>query len=455
MNLPVPTDDQRRAVLASRLRLRKALIDTLRRIQVDEKKPAFEEVVKAITSNKHRDWLAQSHDDDSLVSYARSSGVRFLPERRTKTTLARYIRRKWPDKEWINDRDLECFCNKAMSLIRSSDSLFRIISGSRITQAYRDEVGGHSCMTGDECDKVAIYEHNPGVVQMLVFDDGSMTARALILKTDQGKTAMDRIYPNSGRHIELFNKYARDRGWLVRDGNRMPQGDVTFTDEDGDECGELTVSLDLPDQVIYPYMDSFRWVKDYDGDSVVLSMKYTRGRHCLDSTGGEGPGSESNNYMECRDCGCRVDPGDSYTDDNGYDYCSDCYNERYGICERCNRETARDDLALVYTARCAYATGWCSDCRCSHAIECEGCGELFSIAIGRISVVDGEHYCDDCESSHTECCHECSETHLTENMEQDDDGDWYCEGCLPEPEEEEDDAGETADEEATAVVAAV
>lgn len=451
MNLPVPTDGQRRAVLASRLKLRKALIDTLRRIQIDEKRPAFEEVVKAITSNKNRDWLAQSHDDDSLVSYARSSGVRFLPERRTKTTLARYIRRKWPDKDWINDRDLECFCNKAMSLIRSSDSLFRIISGSRITQAYRDEVGGHSCMTGDDCDKVAIYEHNPGVVQMLVFDDGSMTARALVWKTDQDKTAMDRIYPNSGRHIELFNKYARDHGWLVRVGNSMPQGDVAFTDEDGDECSELTVSLDLPDPIVYPYMDSFRWVKTYDGDSVVLSTKCGRGRDRLESTGGVGPGSENDNSVECRDCGCRVDPEDSYSDDNGYDYCSDCYSERYGSCERCGHECSRDDLAPVHVGR--YTSDYCSDCRSNYATGCGDCGEWFRDEL--IYETDGEFYCDNCRGNHTECCHECSETHLTENMKQDDDGDWYCPECLPEPEEAEDDVEEAADEEATAVVAAV
>lgn len=453
MNLPMPTDDQRRAVLASRLRLRKALVDTLAKADENSPKyPPFEEVVKAITSNKHRDWLAQSHDDDSLVSYARSSGVRFLPERRTKTTLARYIRRKWPDKDWINDADLERFCNKAMSLIRSSDSLFRLIDGSRITDAYRDQVGGHSCMTDDDCHKTAIYEHNPGVVQMLVFDDGSMTARALVWKTDQGKTAMDRIYPNSGRHIELFNKYARDNGWLVREGNRMPEGDVTFTDEDGDECSELTVSLDLPDPIIYPYMDSFRWVKTYDGDSVVLSTKHGRGRECLESTKGVGPGSENDSSVECRDCGCRVDPEDSYSDDNGYDYCSDCYSERYRSCERCGCETARDDLASVHTGR--YTSEWCDDCRSNYATECEDCNEWFSNAGGRISEVDGEHYCDDCESSHTECCRACSETHLTENMEE-HDGEWYCEGCVPESEEEEDDAGETADEEATAVVAAV
>lgn len=450
MNLPVPTDDQRRSVLASRLRLRKALVDTLRRIQIDEKKPAFEEVVKAITSNKHRDWLAQSHDDDSLMSYARSRGVRFLPERRTKTTLARYIRRKWPDKEWINDSDLECFCNRVMAVIRSSDSLFRLISGSRITQAYRDEVGGHSCMTGDDCEKVAIYERNPSVVQMLVFDDGSMTARALVWKTDQGKTAMDRIYPNSGRHIELFNKYARGNGWLVRVGNSMPKTGVDFKDADGDDCSELTVSLELPDTIIYPYMDSFRWVKSYDGDSVVLSTQYRIGRHCLQSTDGEGPGSEGDDSRECRDCGCRVDPEDSYSDENGYTYCSDCYSERYGSCERCGYECNRDDLVTVHTSR--YEQDWCDDCRSSYAAECEDCNELF--VISRINEIDGECYCENCESNHAECCHACHETHLTENMEE-HDGDWYCEGCVPEPEEEENDTGETADEEATAVAAAV
>lgn len=450
MNLPVPTDDQRRAVLASRLKLRKALLDTLDKIGDDSKRPPFKEVVNAITSNKHRDWLAQSHDDERLVSYARSRGVRFLPERRTKTTLARYIRRKWPDKGWINDADLDCFCNKAMSLLLTDTSLFRMISGSKITKAYRDEIGGHSCMTGGDCDKVAIYEENPDKVQMLVFDDGHMTARALVWETDQGKTVMDRIYPNSGRHIELFKKHARDRGWLIRNGNSQPSGSVNFLDADDNGVCEQTVSLDLPDPIIYPYMDSFRWVKSYDGDSVVLSTQYRSGRDCLSSTNGEGPGSEDDTSVECRDCGSRIDEDDSYTDDNGYSYCSDCYSERYGSCERCNCEISRDDLSSVHTRH--GEQGWCSDCISNYAETCCVCEETHDSS--RMLEVDDEWYCTSCHSEHIYECHECEQEHHTDNMEE-HDGEWYCPGCVPEEEEVDDVATEAAVEEAETVVAAV
>lgn len=51
--------------------------------------------------------------------------------------------------------------------------------------------------------------------------------------------------------------------------------------------------------------------------------------------------------VTCRDCGCELSEDDSYTDDNGHEYCEHCFYERYDYCERCGHTYNREDIVYA------------------------------------------------------------------------------------------------------------
>lgn len=462
MGVPLPTRDQRRAVVLARWRLRRALLDTLDEIKVKDgcqcsicirsaietdepgvaervaAKQSLLDVVDKIIRNQSGHYLAHSHDDANCVSYARNKQVKYLPERRTRTTLGRYIRRQFPDVA-IKDEFLEQYTSKVMAMLTGTDDRFRIIEGREIVDAYRDEIGGHSCMTSGGSEYTEIYALNPDVVKMLVFDDGSMTGRCLIWKTNEGPIVADRIYPNGGRHIEEFKRYISEQGWHRREDNSYPQGQG-FVGLDGD----LTVTLEIPDPPIYPYMDSFRLYResrDVSWSDNTITLHTMHGYNTLSSTEGDGPGHEDNR-VSCYICNDRIDEDDVYTSNSGRIYCASCYNARFTSCGRCGDERASDSTHTVRTGR--YSTEeWCGYCFEIHAFTCEGCGDNFHID-NRV-VVEGGEYCSSCSSSSEECSG-CGERFFESNMTE-RDGEWYCNDCLPEEGDDDDESeSETEDD---------
>ena len=454
--LPTPTKDQRRAVVLARWKLRRAFLKTLDEINVDagcgcqsclnrsledagfkeryEAKQALASVVDAIVRNRNGHYLAHSHDCENAVSYARQEGMKFLPERRTRTTLGRYIRRNFPDCK-VADDFLEQFTSKVMSKLTSADKRFSIVSGDDITRAYRDEIGGRSCMTGDDSDKVEIYAINPDVVRMLVYDDGdSLTGRCLIWKTNQGHTVADRIYPNSGRNIDEFKEYIKKHGWHMRENQSYPCGQG-FIGLDRDE--DLTVTLKVPDPPIYPYMDTFRMYRssDVDWDNRTITLHTYDGTDRLDSTSGEGPGA-GGRRVRCCACSDRVDDDDAYTNEYGDYFCRDCYYDRYTSCDRCGREVSTDDTCSVTVGRYSQES-WCEPCVRNHAYECEQCNEYYSDEI-RLATVEGVLVCDSCHGGNFSTCHGCGNTFYDENLTERGD-EYYCSDCLPDEKEEYDD----------------
>ena len=293
-------------------------------------------------------------------------------------------------------------------------------------------------MTDEGSKYTEIYALNPDVVKMLVFDDGSMTGRCLIWKTNEGPTVADRIYPNGGRHVEEFRRYISEQGWHQRENNSYPQGQG-FVGLDGD----LTVTLEIPDQPIYPYMDSFRLYRSYDvswsDNTITLHTMY--GSSALDSTEGDGPGHEDNR-PSCYACGDRIDEDDVCTSDSGNTYCVSCYGARFTRCERCGNERASDSTYTVRTGRCS-TEEWCEHCFDNHAFICKGCGDNF-LYDDRV-VVEGDNYCSSCSRS-SGGCSGCGERFFDSNMTE-RDGERYCNDCLPEEGDDDDESeSETEDD---------
>lgn len=440
MGVPLPTREQRRAVVLARWRLRNSLLKTFDGIDIGllcqcdycvkqalasgelsadkwNAKLELRKIVDDIIHNKKGHYLAHSHDEANAVSYARCKSMKFLPERRTKTTLGRYIRRQYPDVV-IKEEFLEQFVAKVMADLMPVDSKFKMISGPYIKQAYQDEIGGESCMTGDDSNKVKIYAINPDVVSMLVYDDGEMTGRCLVWKTDQGHTVTDRIYPNSGRHIAEYEKYISEQGWHRRSDNRAPSCSQYIV---GLEHERLSVTLKVPDPPIWPYIDTFAYYGsrdiDYDNNKITLKMN---GDYSLHSTSGEGPDCER---VECSSCGTGLDEEDALYSPGGDAYCESCFSENYTYCNRCGETVDSDDTHEVHVDYSSEE--WCEYCTNNHAIHCERCSQYVRNTC--TTTVDGDAVCDSCAEESSECA-DCGGRFWNDDMEE-VGGESYCCSC--------------------------
>lgn len=485
MAMPTPTTDQRRSVALSRWRLRRAMLRALDEIKLrddggcdcsicmirflrendaakarHDAKIKLTEVVVAIICNRNKHYLAHSHDCENAVSYARREDMKFLPERRTRTTLGRYIKRNFTDIA-ISDEFLGQFTSKVMSYLTDASKRFKVIDGAAITRAYRDAIGGGSCMTGDHCDKVEIYAINPDVVKMLVYSDGSMTGRCLVWKTNEGPTVCDRIYPNSGRHVDEFKQYIREKGWHMRENQSFPEGQKFIGAPD-----KLSVTLSIPDPPIYPYMDSFRcysrsdvnWTKN----TITLHTQTGHAGHdLLSSTDGDGPGyeqeeEEDDDRCDCCVCGSRIHNEDAYYNRNSDCYCSACYHENYRSCERCDCECSNDETTTVNCR--SGSQEWCESCSRNYATLCQQCNEYYRDRDGVMVQVEGEFTCSSCAEDAGEC-HGCCSMFWNDNLTTHSDGESYCSNCLPEEEDDDESdepaiIGAVADAEAAEVAAA-
>jgi len=125
------------------------------------------------------------------------------------------------------------------------------------------------------------------------------------------------------------------------------------------------------------------------------------------------------------DCGCVIEDGDEYEDDNGNPICEECFNDYYRYCDCCGGVVARDELISIDGGR-EYV---CENCADSNYYHCDDCGDYISrrnlwidrnlticnvcswnyctcddcghvMHIDDSHPIDGNDYCDDCEPSH-------------------------------------------------------
>jgi hypothetical protein len=253
-------------------------------------------VLDRIESDDKGHNLSWSLDNPCQVSYAAKPDHAYDTVKRMRTSLGRYLSRNY-------DVTITPAINSAI------DAIFAAIAYDGDCFAVREdvcEVYNHvasSCMT--EMDCVRFYEDN-GVRVVIYTPPGSAgpIARALLWKTDRGEF-LDRIYPNSGPHIDHYHKWAEGRGCDVREHNSM---------------GDVRVEHRIKNVRIghMPYLDTFCYLYgntlSTDGDGL-----------CCHSTNGEEPN-------ECNHC------GDLHFDSNESGYCEHCENESYS-CERCGDRT--------------------------------------------------------------------------------------------------------------------
>jgi hypothetical protein len=178
-------------------------------------------------------------------------------EQRGEVGIGKYARKVFKAAGiGLADSTLEKFVNAFKATFDfeyNFDQKMDLVTGEDIRKWYletnyaeRKSQLGNSCMRYDKCQKyLDIYVKNPEVCSLLImYSDQSkdkISGRALVWKTTDGNTVMDRIYTNNDYDIETFRKYASSKEWLD-----ATKGYKTYKIQLG------KISYDF-----YPYMDNF------------------------------------------------------------------------------------------------------------------------------------------------------------------------------------------------------
>tara|TARA_Y100000593_G_scaffold68607_1_gene126072 strand:- start:167 stop:1357 length:1191 start_codon:yes stop_codon:yes gene_type:complete len=338
----------------------------------------------SIHSRDNGKYPALSKDSIGRVSYARSPEDKDNDDRRIMLTLNKFLRRQCGDiseeltSGVVPEHEVEKVCDIfrriVVNLTTSPEEFFKIISAEEIPEllaSIKEPAGVEmgSCMTGDPnlADAYRIFQKAEGVkLECLLFDDGSGKnphgkARAFLWTFPSGMVLMDRIYNNSGYHLQHFREYAETHGIWQRQDNSLPDDEVAFK-RDGKRDSGFTFKLPFPDCM--PYMDSFSWATE-TGRGVLMQLHRDDADLIFQSTSG---GWDR--------CGCRCvacedtfDPEDTYA--VGCErYCTSCYHDTFIDCERCGEREDIESAAEVDGA------AWCVHCTDRHATECDRCGEM-------------------------------------------------------------------------------
>ncbi len=427
--------------------LRESLNEIYRKERESDYREIREALEKIIRFDEKFDnsYITFSFESLDKISYGKNDETVFDVDKRIKTTFARFVRKFLEiDCNIIPDHILQKISNELIeiNLLRNDlekniDSVFKILRGNDLMEAYENRIGSSSCMTGCDAEKVLLYAENPEKVGLLVKD---REFRALLWNTDQDQMVLDRIYSGSTLAINLATHYCVKNN-ILQKGNLDEQ---------------YTVTLKRPSIDIWPYMDTFQYLKHTD-KNVICSNECARGfsdnaRNTDGTTDDYGE-----NTRECECCGNRLSEDNTYWH-NDEAYCESCFYDHFFVCEGCNETHPNDD------AISAGDNLYCSEsCFYDHFFVCEGCNETHSnddaISAGdnlycsescanrdgyyecdqcnewhsqdETYTFDGKTYCQDCYSEHVTTCEECDEEIYREDSKE-FNGKTYCQDCYDE-----------------------
>lgn len=239
------------------------------------------------TTNKLVDDLFQI-DDDSIS------------QSRNPYKIGRFINGVFPGE--FSNKEVEDFTNKYKSAQLGAKERFEVVEGDEIAHWYKAENYyelksslGSSCMKYAPASYFEIYTKNPDVCKLLcLIKDDKLVGRALLWKpnpkvrrdsTKPDDWFMDRQYTTSDAYVELFRKYADEKGWAYKTSNSI--GNVTGVTLRGTSfhC-DMQIQLKKDTYRQFPYMDTF---KKYDPQSYTLfndEDDSEEGFYILNSTGG-------------------------------------------------------------------------------------------------------------------------------------------------------------------------
>ena len=112
---------------------------------------------------------------------------------------------------------------------------------------------------------------------------------------------------------------------------------------------------------------------------------------------------EEEERIFCYACDDEISEDETYEGSDGHVYCQDCFNDRFGFCEKCGEVNEIDNLISFDGAL------YCEDCLDTIATECDDCGELVSndeisdrTVIGINGRKSSQYICNSCLNNYVE-----------------------------------------------------
>ena len=407
--------EKQNTILENRIKLIDAMKNALSVIDDEKDKDYIESIILDIIEDEEAN-LAISLNDNNTVSYSRSADTIDNEAKRVKTTLGRYIKRTFSSP--IKDNSLSKFTTEVLKQISTEESLdkeIKELSEKDIMDFYESNddsksCGGlSSCMTGEAATYTELYALNPDKVKLITFGNRS---RALLWTTDDGERVLDRYYPAQSKYGELLRKWAKNKGYILRNNPDSLDlgGDVKLSDN-------KQHVITLKHNNVFPYLDTFKYGKIKD-DKVAISNYASFGNIIFDSLNGE--------YTESYCFNCNRDlSGDNRIEHDNNFYCDNCFSELFYECAKCKKTYEQND-GLEYINDQML----CNDCFSKNYFHCENCSD----ATGNkeaIIVNDHSYYCPDCvESEDIKICDKCDkhygERQLTVVYDEDNHQQHYC-----------------------------
>ena len=133
-------------------------------------------------------------------------------------------------------------------------SYFKKLHGRDIIHAYANGTGGSSCMTGDDADKVELFDNCNVSLIVATHPKTAAKMRALLWEDVDGNLILDRAYGDLSLIVAL-RIYGKSVGWIVRRHNG-----VYALDGPPMTKKPHVVEIDYSEEEIFPYLDTFRFV---------------------------------------------------------------------------------------------------------------------------------------------------------------------------------------------------
>ena len=373
------------------IRARLALIRAIKKL--DMPRATIRNMIDDIINDKRGDFVALSTEKINRLSFAAEKSHKYDKEKRQRVKIHKYIRRVFelsePDIVFLANIISQAsisYHNNNNDAATNND--IQLLTGSDIEDWYREnDETCHSCMTGENSEKVRLYAFNPEKVKLLVYQN---RYRALVWNTDDNKKVLDRIYPTDcSAEIKFLENYAEKNGWVIRRDAREKH---------------LPVTLKLPDNDLFPYMDTFQY-GTFEDDHLILSP--TEGEILFNDTDGNYEGRRCCSYCNS------VIMDEYYETINDETYCTDCAGEFFEWCEHCEHWCSTDEALYIEDLEIVV----CAECAKNNYIFCESCKKWYENGgIVYYNNGDDDVLCADCIESEKDdgkiyCCEHCYEYH--------------------------------------------
>jgi len=323
-------------------------------------------------------------DNTKNITYATKVEDINNTSKRVKTKIGRYIRRVLKlSRDNVTDEQIVDIAGKiAITFIKP---VFELVNGSDIAKVYCENFGNESCMSGKTQEQtenlLALYCIN-STINLVKFIKGNFELRAIVWFTDEGNIIIDRMYTNNDNMIDCFKKefplYIASeqspilfRGKTIfREHNELPRG--------RELAENYSVTLKIPIKYIFPYIDTFRYIKiNKRNKTVILSNSRMEMDFLCNNTNGTKRRIESvYNTLDgviCSECN-RTARKDRTTYINDKVVCNNCRRHNYKKCDVCKKYHKQYLLNTEWYPKKRYI---CNTCR-TEMSRCDNCNTLIT-----------------------------------------------------------------------------